>query len=318
MIYPVHFEEKTGFSQIRKMMADLCLSECGMRMVEEMTFSDDYQLIIFKTGTTEEFRQILLFDSDFPQQDYFDMIPELERIRLPGTYIEKDALQDLKRSYMTICDILNFFGKKDENRYPLLRSIIKDISADKGLIKRIEKIIDDKGNIRDEASPELAEIRKRMKSLHRNIERQIRQYLVMAKKEGWTEEGVEPTIRNGRSVLPVLATHKRKIKGFIQDESASGQTVYIEPAEVLEANNEIRELESAEKREIIRILTKFTESIRPVLPEVIRAYKMLGTIDFIRAKALFAIKTISHLPVISDEPLIGWKKCISSAAVSFP
>ena len=310
MIFPSNFEEKTGFSLIRKMLADRCLSGSGKRMVDQMTFSDDYQVIIRQTGLTEEFRQILLFDNRFPEQDYYDLIPEFQRIRLAGSYIVQALLQDLKKSLTTILEICAFFRKKEEGTYPLLKELVEDVAIDKNIIKTIEKIIDDRGNIRDEASGELSNIRKRFKSLSRNVERQIRQYLITAKREGWADEGVEPTIRNGRSVLPILSTHKRKIRGFIHDESSTGQTVYIEPAEVLDTNNEIRELELAEKREIIRILVKFTDELRPSLPELTRAYGVLGTIDFIRAKTLFAIQTDSHLPVIRNETVVDWKNAL--------
>lgn len=306
MIYPSHFEEKTGFSQIREMVKNLCLSGCGAGWVDEMSFSDDYTTVIRRISEVEEFRQILLFGSRFPDQDYFDMLPELLRIKLPGTFIEPEQLMNLKKSYFTIGEILGYFKRKENDKYPVLESITTDVSFDKGLVTRIEKIIDDKGHIRDDASVDLAAIRRRLKSLNRSIEKQIRHFLVLAKKEGWVEEGVEPTIRNGRSVLPVPAVHKRKIRGFIHDESATGQTVYIEPAEVLDANNEIRELEIAGKREIIKILTRFTDSIRVNLSEIIAAYGMLGIFDFIRAKALFAVKTYSLMPSVRNESFIGW------------
>lgn len=306
MIYPSHFEEKTGFSQIREMIKNLCLSGCGAGWVDEMSFSHDYNAVIRMTSEVEEFRQILLFGSRFPEQDYFDMIPELQRVKLPGTFIEPDQLMNLKKSYFTIGEILGYFKRKENDKYPVLESITAEVSFDKGLIKRIEKIMDDKCHIHDDASVDLAAIRSRLKSLNRSIERQIRHYLVLAKKEGWVEEGVEPTIRNGRSVIPIQAVHKRKIRGFIHDESATGQTVYIEPADVLDANNEIRELEIAEKREIIKILTRFTDSIRVNLSEIIAAYGMLGAFDFIRAKALFAVKTKSLMPSVRNEPFIEW------------
>jgi len=307
LIFPANFEEKTGFSLIRRMLAEFCLSDSGRRIADEMSFSEDHSVVIRETGLTEEFRQILLFDNRFPEQDYYDLIPEFKRIRLTGTFIEQSLLQDLKKSLSTILEILVFFRKKEEGVYPLLQELIKDVVVNKSILKAIEKIIDDRGNIRDEASEELSVIRKRLRLLNRNVERQIRQYLATAKKEGWADEGVEPTIRDGRSVLPILANHKRKIKGFIHDESSTGQTVYIEPAEVLETNNEIRELELAEKREIIRILTKFTDELRPSLPELTHAYHVLGNIDFIRAKTLFAIRTDSHLPVIRNETMLDWK-----------
>ena len=278
--------------------------------MDEMEFSDDFNTIINRTGSTEEFRQILMFDNRFPEQDYYDLIPELKRISLQGTFIEQTLLQDLRKSLATITDILTFFRKKEEGIYPLLKELVQNVIIDRNIIRAIDKIVDDRGNIRDEASPELSDIRKRLKSLSRSVEKQIRQYLVTAKKEGWAEDGVEPTVRNGRSVLPILATHKRKIRGFIHDESSSVQTVYLEPAEVLETNNEIRELELAERREIIRILTRFTDEIRPSLPELTHAFHVLGIIDFIRAKTLFAIKTESHLPIIRNENLIDWKNAI--------
>ena len=306
MIYPRNFESKIGFDIIRKKLTDLCMSSLGENYVEKIRFLNNADLIERLLNQVNEFKEIISFGQGFPAQDYFDVTPELQRIKIPGTVIELEALFDLKSSLITIFEIIKYFKKTEEEQYPELKKLLAEVHLDASILKKIDAIVDDKGKIKDSASPELKEIRGSLIRKHASIDQQISKALKYAKSEGWTERDVEPTFRNNRLVIPVSATHKRKLKGFIHDESATGQTVYIEPAEIFDTNNEIRELENAERREIIKILTRFTDFIRPALDDLFGAYRMLGQIDFIRAKARFALQIEANRPILFDKPFLNW------------
>ena len=306
MIFPENFEEKIGFDQVRRMLKTLCVSRMGEIYVEKIRFHNRFDILKKILGQTEEFRQILMFGKPFPAQNYFNLIPELERISIPGTFIFQESLFDLKTSLESINDVLVYLKELDESRFPLLLQISSNVEVDRQIMREIDRIINEKGQIKDNASDKLKEIRQRLVKLSNEIDKAIRQVLITARKNGWVNPNDDLTLRDGRLVIPVPATHKRKIRGFIHDESATGQTVFIEPAEALEANNEIRELENAEKREIIRILTDFTNLIRPEIDQLIAAYQFLGLVDFIRAKAKFAIQIEAVLPLLNDKTIIEW------------
>lgn len=276
-----------------------------------MEFSADLSVIRLLLGQTEELRLILLSQEQFPSQDYYDLREELLRIRIPGTFMEPENLSLLKLSLSSISLIVEFFKRHPKDDYPYLSSLAEEISVDKDLIQEIERIIDNKSQVRDDASSELKKIRKDKKSKLASVEKKIVQSLKLARQSGWTPENAELTLRDGRLVIPLLNTHKRKIQGFVHDESATGQTVYLEPADVLETNNEIRELDYAERREIIRILTAFADTLRPQSEELRYAYTFLGDIDFIRAKAMLAIRINGILPAnISGKPGFEWNEAI--------
>ncbi|MBU2650809.1 MAG: endonuclease MutS2 [Bacteroidetes bacterium] len=306
MVYPDNFEEKIGFTQICRLLESYCISRLGQQHITKISFSSALEEISEKLYETEEFRQILLSPEPFPQQDYFDLTPEFSRIKIPGTFIEIQSLVDLRLSLNTINLCAGYFRKAEKNLYPTLRKLAEEIMIDPAIISYLDKLLDEKGKIRDNASPGLAKIRKELNSRLSQIDRMINKALASAKSEGITPDDVEVTIRNGRMVIPVLAQNKRMIRGFIHDESSTGQTVYIEPAEVFDVNNEIRDLENAEKREIIKILTAFTDFLRPYLGDLHRAYIILGKLDFIRAKARLALHINAVLPQIVNEPHIDW------------
>ena len=308
MIYPKIFEQKIGFDIIRQVLKDNCLSSLGEKFIEKIYFSYNFELIKKLICQVEEFRQILMFEDGFPIQDYYDIIPELNRIKIKGTIIDLEKLFDLKSSLNTIFQCLIFFKKTESEKYTHLKELSKDVIIEKQLLQHIDKIIDDKGKIKDNASQKLKDIRNELIRKQSFIDKKISQTLTASKKAGWTSGDVEATVRNGRLVIPVLVANKRKIKGFIHDESATGQTVFIEPADIFDINNEIRELEYAEKREIIKILTEFTNYLYPQIEDLKNAFKYLGLLDFIRAKAKFAISIEAVKPVIINEPLIDWKK----------
>jgi DNA mismatch repair protein MutS2 len=308
MLYPKSFEQKIEFDVIRRMIREACLSEQGAGYADKIRFISDYDHLKKLLDQTEEFRQLLLDRPDFPSQDYFDLTPELQRIRIEGSYIELDKLFDLKSSLATIKDVVSYFTGIDESKIPNLKVMVDQIQLEPSILKTIEKLIDEKGQIKDGASEKLKDIRKKIQNKLSSVDRKINQTLKAAKQAGWVASDVEITIRDGRPVIPLPVAHKRKIKGFVLDESATGHTVFIEPGEVLELNNEIRELKNAERREVIQILKDFTVFIRPDVPNLIEAYRLIGIIDFVRAKAKLAHRINALKPVLSEKSVILWKK----------
>ena len=306
MIFPINFEQKIGFDSIRTLLKESCLSDLGKNFVDRIELSHNLKTVSLTLNQTEEFRQILLFEPHFPSQDYVDLTSELKRITTEGSYLEPDALLDLKLSLNTITSIIAFARGGRDRTYPLLQNLSADVIIENSITPSINKIVSEKGTIRDDASKELHDIRKSIIAKQNSVESRISKSLASAKHEGWAQSTAEIVVRNGRLVFPLPAMNKRKIKGFIHDESATGQTVYIEPIEIFDINNEIRELEYAEKREIIRILISFANFIRPFIPELLNAYQFLGKVDFIRAKAKFALETGSVLPLLIEQPLVNW------------
>ncbi len=306
MIYPHDFERKIGFDLIKLRLKQYCLSTLGEGYVDKIRYNKKFDLIQKLLLQVDEFKNIIQFSENFPSHDYIDVRPELSRLRVIGTVIELSSLFDLKASLTAITEVQSFFKKSEPDQFPVLKELGSNLIIEKGILKKIVLIVDERGKIRDGASKELKEVRSSLRRKQGQIDRKIIQSLNLAKSEGWTNSDVEPTLRNNRLVIPVQATHKRKLKGFIHDESATGQTVYIEPADIFDANNEIRDLENAEKREILKILIAFTEFLRPHLDDLRAAYQYLGLIDFIRAKAKFALEIEAHLPVLMNKQWVNW------------
>lgn len=312
MIYPSNFEQKTGFDKVRLLVSDKCLSPLGKERVAAMSFSTDYAFISNELDLVDEFVKIQQGETDFPANYFFDVRYSLKRIRPEGTWMDEKDLFDLKRSLQTIHDIIRFFqpGEDEEIKYPALTALAGDILVFPQLVGRIDTILDKFGKVKDSASPELQTIRREMTITMSNISRNLQSILRAAQSEGVVEKDVTPTMRDGRLMIPVAPAFKRKIKGIVHDESASGKTVFIEPESVVEANNRIRELEGEEKREIIRILTDFTNFVRPLVPDILQSYEFLADIDFIRAKALFAIEIQGIRPVVEDKQQLDWARAI--------
>lgn len=309
MIYPNNFEEKINFLHIREWLKELCISPLGAQKVDEISFSTVFREIDLLTGQTEEFRQICLMETGFPAQDYFDVTPMFKRIVIPGTFPNMEDVFALKKSLETIRDILAFFRNKEE-QYPLLRDLMGDIAYFPDIIKAIDKILDHNGRIRDNATPELARIRREISEKQMSVSRTMQRIIKQAQADGLVETGTTPAVRDGRTVIPVNSSFKRKINGIVHDESATGRTSYIEPAEVVAANNAIRELTFAEQREIVKILTAFANLLRPHMDELYQAFDFLGSIDFIRAKALLAIKQNAIKPAFQNQQSFEWKRAV--------
>ena len=312
MIYPDNFEQKIGFDQIRRMLQELCLSTLGRDLIDDMSFMTDYDAILTALHRTDEMIKIERSDEEFPTDFFYDVRPMLKRIRIEGTFIDVSELFDLRRSLETIRRVVSFFKTKEDEQplYPYLSDMSGDVLVYPQLTKEIDSILDKTGGIRDNASPELLAIRRNLSATMAGISRSLNNILRHAQSEGYVDKDVAPTVRDGRLVIPVIPTFKRKIRGIVHDESASGKTVYIEPAEVVEANNHIRELEIEERREIVRILTAFTDTLRPHAQEIASSYDFLAEIDFIRAKALLSIDINATLPHIERECQIDWYHAI--------
>ena len=308
MIYPENFEYKIGFDKIRQLLIAKCLSPLGEEKVTNLAFSSDYTHISESLSQTEEFMRIINEEDNFPTNYFLDVRHALRNIRVEGTWIDEAALFDLRRSLQTIRDIVLFLKKEEEENtpYPYLYALAGEVAIFPQLISKIDNILDKFGRIKDNASAELSRIRKDIAHVSSGISRSLNAILRTAQNEGLVEKDVTPTMRDGRLVIPVAPAFKRKIKGIVHDESASGKTVFIEPAEVVEANNRIRELESEERREIIKILVTFTDILRPLVADILQSYEFLATIDFIRAKATFAIDLDAIKPSIEDKQIIRW------------
>jgi len=306
VIYPLHFEEKIGFQSIRQMLEKACQSPMGLEKAAFIAFGTDPDAIHRSLDETIAYINLMQSGGALSLRDVFDLRDEFSRIRIEGTVIDQEALFDLKLTLNTLDNTLHFFRSESGENYLPLRLLCEGIMVDKGLLKEVNRLTDDKGGIPDNASEKLAEIRKEIRRKQGTIERKIRQLLGEAKQEGWSDADVDITIRNGRMVIPVRASDKRRLRGFIHDESASGQTVYIEPTEVFDTNNEIRELEYAERREIIRILSVFTSFIRPSLPMMHQAWDLLGVFDVTQAKARLAVRINATKPTLHLEPQIDW------------
>ena len=309
MIYPQHFEQKIGFSEIRQLLSNHCLSSLGRSRVEQMTFLTKPDEIRLLHQQIQEFHRILEELTELPEQDFFDLRSTIQRIRIEGVHLDEKELHNLYLSLRTLhawVSILRNEEEAEQPLYPALNKLTEGVFTFYAITKRAEQILDRYGRISDNASPELANIRHELRKHEGSVSRTLNKILKAAQAEGWVDKDVVPTLRDGRLVIPAAPAMKRKLKGIIHDESSTGKTVFIEPAEVVEVNNHIRELEAEEKREVIRILKDFTELLRPNIPELVRGYEFLADVEFVRAKAHLAEQIGGVSPQIEKNPLIDW------------
>lgn len=307
MLYPNTLEQKLGFDKLRDKLTEYCISPLGVKFVEKIRFSDNFTMVEKLVSQTAEMKRILELGEDFPSQNYLDVTPFLKRASIEGMLLTQAEFSEIKASLQTIRLCLAFFEKQEPGEFPLLGEYAATVKIERAITDAIDKIIDDRGQVRDTASPELGRIRRQLISEQAGVRKKLDQLLREAKTHGWVGDDVSLTVRNGRMVIPVAAEHKRKLKGFIHDESASGQTVFIEPTDVFESNNEIRELEYEERREINRILLHLTDQLRPFVPDLQRAYQFLGLIDYLRAKARLALELGAINPAFVNRQLVAWK-----------
>ncbi|HLT72177.1 MAG TPA: Smr/MutS family protein [Cyclobacteriaceae bacterium] len=307
MTYPDQLEEKLGFDQVRQAIRNYCSSTAAIRRVDEIHFLADRGILLPLLEQAFEFKQIIERGESFPSQHFYDPADWYPKIFPEGNYLDEHELLDLARSLETVGACITFL-QKSKDSYPVLFALSEPVTAGGGVIELINSKIDDRAMVRDSASPELNRIRRRLREEQSRLRKLSEQIFARAVSEKWVPEGALPTIRDGRVVIPVLAEHKRRIRGLILDESATGQTVFMEPAEMLEANNEIREQEHAEKREVIRILKSLTDDVRTRYDVLVVALGFLTEIDFIRAKARYAIVVEGNLPEVTHEPQLALRQ----------
>ena len=318
MIYPNNFEQKIGFDEIRSLLRERCLSTLGKEKVDEIAFSTELDVVNEWLAQIREFRRLQEEADDFPMQYFFDVRESIRRIRLENTHLEENEVWDLRRSLQTIADIVKYLERGAEETasgelrypYPALHRLTDDVMTFPAMIRRIDSILDKFGKIKDSASMTLAGIRNDLSKMEGSISRTLYTILHAAQKDGLVDKDVTPAVRDGRLVIPVSPGVKRKINGIVHDESATGKTVFIEPAEVVEANNKVRELEAAERREVIRILTVFTDEVRPHVSEILNSYDFLAQIDLIHAKTELAKLTKAFEPEVKAEPQLDWIQAI--------
>ena len=305
MVFPLEIEQRLGFDQIRSRLVYYCQGPLGVQQVVGMQFSSSFQQVQSLLKQNVEFKLILESESDFPSTQHGNTDEHVDRAAIEGSYLEEEAFQQIIKSLEAISACKDFFNQREDS-YPALFKLSTEVPDLGNLIKSIKAKFDDQGHVRDNASVDLAKIRKELHTEQLKVKRLMDQLFRHALGQGWVADGVSAAIRDGRLVIPVLAEHKRKIKGIIVDESATGQTIYMEPAEVLEANNEIRDLHHAERREVIKILKELTSLLRIHLPEVFPAFHFLGVMDFTRAKAKFARDIQAEMPTLKNEPDLNW------------
>ena len=308
MIYPSNFEEKIGFTQLRRYLSEKCISPLGVRKCEAMSFLTNFEKVKCRLLQTNEMLQILRNDNELPIDNLHDMTQSLLSIRAEGSFMTSENLYKLKQSLETIRRVHHFFTIKDDDNYvyPYLAEMFRPMMVFPEIISLIDGILNKFGEVKDTASENLADIRRSISSVGNSIASLMRRVVDRAVSEGVIDRDSSPSLRDGRLVIPVASMMKRKINGIIHDESATGKTVYIEPSEVVEANNRLRELQNQEKREIVKILTNIAAQIRPMIDDMLASYSMLGVYDFIRAKALIAIELGGEMPVLEKKKELEW------------
>lgn len=310
MIYPQSLESKIGFDGVRAIIGNLCNNSLSKDKCKEMNFSSDFGQVLTQLQQTNEYLTILNTGEDFPNGNIYDLREELGRIRIIGAYLTEAELFQLGQTLSTAADICAFFTEERSNKFPQLRKIAEEVTTFPEILRIITAAIDKFGNMKDNASPILMDLKRSLQSTASSVNGMMQRIMSQCKQDGFLEKDSSPVVRDGRLVIPVSPMHKRKIKGIVHDESATGKTIFIEPAEIVEANNRIRELEADIRREIIRILTEITDKIRPSLGDLFALYKIIGIFDFIRAKAIFAQEINATLPHISDTQEIEWYNAI--------
>ncbi|MBQ6073247.1 MAG: Smr/MutS family protein [Bacteroidales bacterium] len=293
-------ERKIGFDKVRERISAKCATQYALKKVAAEQISHDGDEIMFRLRLTDEMRLICLFEDSFPAGGYLDTKAFLMPLQAENTMIDLPSLRSLRISLDTLRRILAFFRECKDDLYPTLRQISSSVSYEPEISRRIEGILDRAGEVRDTASQALGEIRRTLKSKEGQVSRRINAILGSAKSEGLVDGDVEVVVRDGRVLIPVPAGSKKKLPGIVFDESATGKTAFIEPFEIIEIENQIRELQFEEQREIARILFEFTEFLRPYLGGLIAASEYIGEIDFIRSKALVALDMIAGMPILSD------------------
>lgn len=305
-IYPINFEEKIGFDRIRTILLGNCLSQLGKDWVEKMKFISKPDEIENRVGQVEEFYRIITEFDNFPTNNFFDLRKALRKVDIEGAYIEVDELFDLKRSLESYRGIVSFFKNTEELDFVRLKKLVTDIHILNEVLRKIDQILDKHGKVKDNASLELQDIRRQIYSTQGSISKKMQSIVRQLQSDGVIDTDVNVSIREGRPVIPVAAANKKKLNGIIHDESSTGKTAFIEPSAIVEMNNRLKELQNAERREVVKILSSFTAELRPYVNDLSLAYSIMGTIDFIRAKAVFARDFECSKPNLKPFPFFDW------------
>ena len=308
MIYPSNFETKIGFDRIRKQITELCTTAGGAAKLLDEKFCCDYKTLSLRLNLSEQMLTILMMESNYPNGEYTDIDRILQKNRVEGVFLDVDEILSIKRALSSVGELVRFFTNCSVDLYPDLVEMSRNIDSFPSIVGHIDAIIDKYGKIKDSASVELYEVRKAIRSREGQVSKRLQQIMGQAQSAGYVDGDASISIREGRAVIPVSAAHKRRVKGLIHDESATGKTFYIEPVEVVELNNELRELEYRERREILRILTEFTDLLRPEIDEIEVSSDYLIHIDMIRAKARHANANECVKPIISTEGVLNLRK----------
>lgn len=310
MIYPENIEKKIGFDAVRRMVADLCGSPLSKQLAAEATFSTDFSQIDAELRRVAEFKTIIETDPDFPGIAFRDITARLKAIRPEGTFLTAEEFIDLGLSLTAMTALASYFARQRSDQgaspYPHLDALADQIMVFPAISAAISRTFDRWGQIKDNASPELADIRRRLSGMSGSINAAMRRVVENARRDGILDADAAPSVRDGRLVLPISPMFKRRIPGIVHDESASGKTIFIEPAEVVEANNRMRELHLEQHREEVKILSALTADLRPQLDVILASFDTLARFDFIHAKAQFATQSDASLPHLSRNPQLEW------------
>lgn len=310
MIYPQNLEHKIGFDIIRKILADKCSNPLGKAECDSMSFSNNYNRIVEQLEQTNEYLTIIHSSNDFPNGPIYDLREALLKVRAAGSFLTEAELYQLGKTIASASEICGYFTEEKSKNYPRLKSIADCLSCFPEISRHIDSILDKFGNIKDNATPELLQLRRKLMSFSNSINGMMQRVVARYKQNGMLDKDCTPAIRDGRLVIPVAPMYKRAVKGIVHDESATGKTFFIEPEEIVEANNQIRELEAEIHKEIVRILIIATDIIRPHLNDLAVFYQTIGIFDFIRSKALFASEIDATMPHISRGQEIEWYNAI--------
>lgn len=307
MIYPINsIEQKLGFTQIRELLKQRCLSTLGRSVVDAMQFSTNHSDIIKRLRQTDEFIRLTEEFDNFPRDYWFDPREYLARITPDGTYLSENELFEIRRSLQAIAAIVTFLSVRSEDDFPSLKALAERVESSEAICRHIDSILNKFGRLKDDASVQLQSIRRQKAAETAAASKQLLQILQGAKDNGYIDKDVTPTLREGRLVIPIPPAFKRKIGGIVHDESATGKTVFLEPAQVVETNNHIRALEAEEQREVIRILKECSDFIRPSIPALDKSYHFLGIIDFIQAKSRLAANIGARCIMPANKPQLEW------------
>ena len=301
MIYPANFEQKIGFDRLREQVAARCTMRGARELLAAQTFCPQRPEVERRLGLADEMRRILGMEQGFPDDDFVDLDGIAAKIRIEGTFLDVEEVVALRRALAAAGAVALFILGRGEGLYPFLRERSLRVEALPEIVRAIDAILDRFGQVRDDASPELLRVRRAIREREGQAAKRLQQVLARTKGAGVVDAEAVISIRDGRAVIPVAAANKRKLQGFIHDESATGKTFYVEPVEVVEINNELKELEYAERREVVRILTAFTDRVRPDAERIAGAGDYLAEIDMIRAKARWAGDNGCVKPILSTD-----------------